>query len=163
MVAGGMDRQRAPAAADVEQGHPRAQPQLATHMFQLGLLGLGQVLVATREIRAGIHHGRVEPARIEVVGDVVVVLDRLLVRASRMLGDPVGQVAESLAFVAFVGQRRGHFDDVADIALDVDVALDERGAERIEAGIDQPPGGRHVAQRNRDDRVVPEIGRRAVP
>ena len=163
MVLRRVDRQGAPAAADVEQAHARAQPQLATHMLELGLLGLRQGFVASREIGAGIDHRRIEPARIEVVGDVVVILDRLAVRTAGVLRDPVGQAAEPAVLVGIVGQGGRHVDDVLDVTFDVELALDEGGAEGIEAGIDQTPGRRHVAQRDGDHRIIAQVDRGSVP
>ncbi len=74
-----VDRQRAPAAADVE--HPLAllQRQLGADQVELGLLRRLEARPVAREERAAVGHRLVEPQREEVVRDVVVVRDRALV------------------------------------------------------------------------------------
>ena len=63
-----------PATTDIEQGHPRLKVQLAQGEIELGVLGLLQVHIIALVIAAGVAHGRAEPQREEVVGNVV---DRL--------------------------------------------------------------------------------------
>ncbi len=52
MVAGGVERHRTPAAADVEQPHAGAQGELAAHQLVLVRLRLLERLVGLREDRA---------------------------------------------------------------------------------------------------------------
>ena len=48
VVLGGVQDQRAPAAADVEQPHARLQVELAADQVELGALRVGQRLVRRR-------------------------------------------------------------------------------------------------------------------
>ena len=65
VMLGGMAHQSAPAAADVEQGHAGAQPQLAADQIELGQLRLfqrrGLVPVAAAVGHAGVEHGLEQP------------------------------------------------------------------------------------------------------
>ena len=74
-----VDREAAPAAADVE--HPLAllQRQLGAHEVELRALRGLEARPVAREERAAVGHRPVEPQREEVVGDVVVVADRAAV------------------------------------------------------------------------------------
>ena len=74
-LAGGVDREAAPAAADVEHPLARLQSQLRAHELELGLLGLLERLRPSREDRAAVGQRLAEEQREEVVGDVVVVAD----------------------------------------------------------------------------------------
>ena len=80
--------QRTPAAADVEQCLPRLQADLGEDVVDLLQLRFVERFVAVLEVGAGIDHVLVQPQLVEVVGDVVVVLDRFLVAFLR-----VGEVA----------------------------------------------------------------------
>ncbi len=73
---GGVHDHPAPAAADVQQPHPRLQPELAGHPLVLGLLGELQGGVRRGEHRAGVGHRRPEQPLVEPVRHVVVVRDR---------------------------------------------------------------------------------------
>ena len=75
MVLGSVEEHAAPAAADVEQAHPRLEPELPAD--QLVLVGL-RLLERARGVgphRARVRHGGAEHAAVEVVRDVVVVRD----------------------------------------------------------------------------------------
>ena len=91
VLLGRVDRQRAPPAADVEvpvrRGvGQRVEPQLAADEVELVALRVLQGVrrVVAREVRAGVSHVRVEDERVEVVGEVVVVGDRVLVTPPRV-------------------------------------------------------------------------------
>jgi len=73
VVACRMDREAAPATADVEHAHARSQRELARHELELRALGLLESLRAAREDRAAVGHRLVEEQCEEVVADVVVV------------------------------------------------------------------------------------------
>ena len=77
VVARGVDREAAPAAADVEHALPGLQLELLRDQLELGPLRLGQCLRAAREQRAAVGHRLVKEQREEFVADVVVVADRL--------------------------------------------------------------------------------------
>ena len=78
---GGVDREAAPAAADVEQRSPGLQPELRADQLELRLLGLLERLRPAREDRAAVGHRLVEEEREELVADVVVVAYRARRRA----------------------------------------------------------------------------------
>ena len=75
VVAGGVERHAAPAAADVEQPHARLEAELAAD--QLVLVGLGLLERVGRVVEHGarVGHARAQHHPVEVVGDVVVVAD----------------------------------------------------------------------------------------
>ncbi len=80
-----------PAAAQVEQAHPGAQPEFARNQVELLLLGLLEAGVGLGKHRAGVGHRRAEHLLVEGVGDVVVVTDRVRVALAgvpQSLGDP---------------------------------------------------------------------------
>ena len=95
--AGGVDpvllrrvhRERAPAAADVEEALVLLQAQLAANVVELRHLRLLERVGLAAVVGARIHHARVEPERVELVGDVVVVLDRVAIVLLRV--PPVGE------------------------------------------------------------------------
>ena len=92
VVLGGVQRQRAPAAADVEQPLAGLQAELAADQIELVALRVGERVVrgVARPVGAGVRHPRVEHERVEVVGQVVVVGDR---RAVAQLGvQPAAQL-----------------------------------------------------------------------
>ena len=76
VLARGVDDHAAPAAADVEQAHPRTQTELAAHQLVLGGLRGFERGVGSGEDRARVGHRRPEHEPVEVVRDVVVVRDR---------------------------------------------------------------------------------------
>ena len=79
VVTGHVAGQATPAAAGFHHGHARPQPQLATHVFQFGQLGLLQGQVGLLVVGAGVlHGGLVQPQAVEVVTQVVVVMDVFL-------------------------------------------------------------------------------------
>ena len=80
----GVDQQRAPAAADVEQPLAGLEAQLGADQLELALLRGFQRLAGVGEVRARVDHARAEEKPVEVVRDVVVVLDRGLVARERV-------------------------------------------------------------------------------
>ena len=79
-----MDREAAPAAADVEHALALLQRELAADQRELGLLGLLERRRAALEVGAAVGHRRVEEQREELVARVVVVADRAAVAAERV-------------------------------------------------------------------------------
>lgn len=87
VVSGGVQHERAPAAADVEQRLPFTQPELVADQVELADLGavkrawiLGGILRRLLlEVGAGVHQVRIEEVRVEPVAGVVVETDRLAV------------------------------------------------------------------------------------
>ena len=76
VVLGGVDQQRAPAAADVEQALALGQSELAADELELAFLGGFERLVEVVEVGARVDEARAEQHRVEAVGDVVVMADR---------------------------------------------------------------------------------------
>ena len=87
----GVHHHTSPAAADVEQPHPRLQRQLPRDQVELVRLRLLQGRVRGRVARAGVGHGGAEHPLVERVGHVVVMRDRGRVAATRV--PPAGQPA----------------------------------------------------------------------
>ena len=75
VVVRGVDREAAPAAADVEHALAGGECELARDHVELGRLRLLERARAAREDRAAVGHRGVEEQREEVVADVVVVAD----------------------------------------------------------------------------------------
>lgn len=78
VLLGGPDEQEAPAAADVQQGHPLLEVELFQNVVHLVHLGLVEGVVLPAEIAAGIAEGFIQPQLVKIVADVVVALDLLL-------------------------------------------------------------------------------------
>jgi hypothetical protein len=89
VVARGVDREAAPAAADVEHALAGLPARASARSVELGPLRLGERLRAAREQRAAVGHRLVQEQREELVADVVVVADRLGValRAVALAGE----------------------------------------------------------------------------
>ena len=75
VLPGGVPDHPAPAAAHVEQPHPRAQAQLPRYQVVLVGLGFLEGRIGPRVTGAGIGHRRAEHPLVERVGHVVVVRD----------------------------------------------------------------------------------------
>lgn len=161
----GAQHERAPAAADVEQALAGLQLDLRQDVVDLLDLRGGEILVAVLEVRARVHHVLVEPQLVELVRDVVVVLDRLLVGALRVI-----EVALHAGELACAGhgaarERVADVDDVRQLAFDVDLALHVRLAEIVEARFEQQRQCRRAVHLQRDLRCAEgaEIELIAVP
>ena len=85
-VLGGVHRHAAPAAADVEEPHAGPQAELAADQVVLRALRVGQRRLRRGEVGARVGHRLAEEEAVEVVGDVVVVGDRLGVAGARVAG-----------------------------------------------------------------------------
>ena len=184
-----IDREGAPAAAEIEHRLAGLQPQSPAAHLELVDLRLGEIIVPFREIGAGVDHLRIEPERIEgvrhviVIGDVLLVLSRAAV-ALVLLADLVQRprpaargeqefcgglheqrLAQELAHVARP-HRRTFRHEIEDRAIaDVEARRGPEIAERLH--VRAPHQARHHAfVGDRDgERVARPIGRnqRAVP
>jgi hypothetical protein len=76
-VLGGVQAQRAPATADVEEPIAVLEPELAAHQVELRGLCLLEGHVGALVVAGRVRHVPVEDQRVELVGEVVVVTDRL--------------------------------------------------------------------------------------
>ncbi len=189
VVLGGVQDQRAPAAADIEQAHARLEIELAADQVELGPLRVGQRLVRAGEVRARVGHRLVEQQPVEVVGQVVVVRDRRAVAAAgvqpaaqpglgrrrlrgradgaepggRARGGQLGPRAEGDAAArAGAGQLPGPPEAVGEVALDVDVTGDVgAGQAQLPRRPQQPAQG--PARADDEHRPVARAGLAAVP
>ncbi|MCY1303542.1 hypothetical protein D9M70_532540 [compost metagenome] len=87
IVLGGPEQQPAPPCAHVQEAFAVPQAQFAADVVQLGLLGLGQRHAGLAEVGAGVHPARVQPKRVEIVGQVVMEFDLLRVALHRVPPD----------------------------------------------------------------------------
>jgi hypothetical protein len=76
VVARHVQRQRAPSASRFDHGLARRETQFPADEIELGDLRFLERGIGAREIRARVDHVAVEPARVEVVAEVVVAADR---------------------------------------------------------------------------------------
>src|SRR5580692_12101050 len=79
IMLGGMADEGAPAAADVEQGFSGLEPQFAADHIELVGLRCRKIVVPVFEIGAGVDHLRIEKEFVKSIGEVVVIMDVLLV------------------------------------------------------------------------------------
>ena len=86
VLAGRVDREAAPTAADVEHAGPSLDFELGADQLQLGALGLLEGGGSVLEQAAAVGHRLVEKQFVELVGDVVVVAHRFRIAG---LGVPV--------------------------------------------------------------------------
>src|SRR5258708_36120593 len=80
----GMDEESDPHAADVEQIFPASQRQLAADMVELCLLRSVEIHFRSLEIGTRVHHGPIQPDRIELVRDVVMKMNGIAILRLRM-------------------------------------------------------------------------------
>ncbi|GAA3099356.1 hypothetical protein GCM10020254_51030 [Streptomyces goshikiensis] len=80
VLAGGVQRHGAPAAADVQEPQAGFQGEFAADQVEFVVLGVLQGGVGS-PVGAGVHHGGAEHPLVELVAHVVVVTDRLPVAA----------------------------------------------------------------------------------
>ena len=142
VVLGGVQRERAPAAADVEQPCAGAQPELAAHQLELVVLGVLERVrgVVVGPERTGVRHPAVQEQGVEVVGQVVVVRDGVGVAAPAV--QPTAQPG--------LGGRPARWGtDGARAQRRGQAAADQPGGERATAGIvlqPLPHGSPHQRQ-----------------
>src|SRR5438045_8357339 len=72
MIAGSVQPQCAPSAADIEQTLPRCEPQLGANVTQLLLLRDVEIVIGIFEIGARIQHLAIEPNCKEFVAEIIV-------------------------------------------------------------------------------------------
>ena len=163
VIAGGVDRERAPAAAHVQQPVAGLQVQLAADQLQLGLLRAGQ-RVRVLEPPARVRHAGVQDELVELGGHVVVAGDHGLVavaavppavdpqlavrrRRRRPEGDleadrrggggPGGRSPAGRADPGRGGQEPAQ--PLGEVAVDVEVAADEGAGQAQLARAPQEP------------------------
>ncbi len=188
VVAGGVQHQGAPAAADVEEPLPLAQAELAADQIEFGglrrLQGLGVVVPE----RAGVDHGGAEDQLVERVAHVVVVADGpavapqrvqrsraaadLLARRGRRHGrGRSGQPQQFAGGGEFLPGRQvalgpDRFEQQAErgveIAFDVEFPGHPGPGQADFAGLEQQPAQRPAVPHH-DDRGAGRAGFRAVP
>lgn len=137
IVLRGADHQGAPAAADVQQAVPRPHLDLGQDVVDLLELRGFQAFIAILEIGAGVDHARVQPALVEGVGHVVVVLDGFPVALLRVLELPHDARQPPLGLAAGFGHLVPQRQDVGDAAFDVEQPLDIGFPQAVQAGAEQ--------------------------
>ena len=133
------DDQCAPAAADVEQPFVWLQPDLVENVVDLLDLRLLQRVGRRTEIGARVDHVRVEPQPVEVVGQVVVVRDRLGIEPARM-----ARLVQPRALGVRAERRNEAGDRVEGVqhsAFEIEIALDVGRTERGERRAHQVADG----------------------
>jgi hypothetical protein len=93
VVAGGVERESAPARADLDDVVVRLQPQRAADVIQPRQLRLVQAHLLTFEDGRGVHHRLVQPQRKEIVAEVVVRRDVEVVVRRDVAPRPLVRVA----------------------------------------------------------------------
>ncbi|MDT4861222.1 hypothetical protein FQZ97_958190 [compost metagenome] len=160
-LASGETRQATPTAADIQQAFARLQTQLAAQMAHLGLLRLIQVFCASLEIGAGIDHLPVQPQRVEVIRDVVVVAD------GRSVGVFVVGAALHLG-TAFIAEQC-LAEGIADFyyrthrSFQIQASLDIGTAQGVQARVGQLRHQARVLDHQGDPRLRTQVDLLAVP
>src|SRR6266571_6412781 len=138
---GRAQHERTPAAADVEKPLARLEHELVEDVIELLLLSELQRIGLAAEIGAGIHHVPVQPQRVEVVRDVVVVLNGFAIALAAVAPDTpqpfvsAGSGASSEAF--------GHAEHLQNRPFD------PQGAFHVGLAELHQVGGHEEAQRRR--------------
>ena len=156
-------RQCAPAATNVQQALAGLEHDLVQDVVQLGALRLFQCFVLLRKIGAGIHHVRVQPQAVKVVGHVVVVLNGL-----RILRLVAPHRAEDAGKAPLHGHRhmrqlRGRLHHVMHPALHIKVAVHIALGQVVQAGRHKVLQGARAGQLHRHARVGSQVVVGAVP
>jgi hypothetical protein len=165
VVLGHVERERAPAAAGLEHALARPQPQLAADVVELRLLRLLEREPRVLEVCARVDEVRVEPALVELVAEVVVVVD-IGARARGRVAAParaerIDQVARDAGRVL---RRAEHdLDRVREIALDLEPSVRVRLAEAEARIAQQAPEHAPIAHVHARDRALLRADLRAVP
>ena len=116
-----MTGQAAPATSHIEQPLPGFQPKFAAQVIQLLRLCSRQRVFRGVKVTAGIHHLRIQPEGIEVVGQIVVIGDRFGIHLPIVLG--ALQRRGRRVLEQALAEPVSNFDDIHDIALDVQTAV----------------------------------------
>ncbi len=163
VVARRPENQAAPAAADIQETFPGLEQQFPADMVELLLLRKVQRVVGLAEIGAGIDPIAVQPERIEIVADVVVVLDRFAIRRAGM-APPIPHVG-ALAVDGRVSlhQSLAQVHRLAGVPVDVDVALDVGLCDLAQAGIGKRQDGLRRPYGEPDFRAVGGTDDLAIP
>ncbi|MNN23284.1 hypothetical protein D3C81_1366760 [compost metagenome] len=157
----GIPGQPTPAATDIQQIVTRLQTQLAAQVAEFGLLRLLEGFAAGFEIRAGVGHVAVQPELVERIRQVVMVGNGFGV------GFLVVQGTHWLTVVIFAEQSVAQFvadpDDLADRALQFQLAFNECRSERIKAWMGELADHRRVLDHDGDAGRRPQIELMAIP
>jgi hypothetical protein len=157
-------RERTPPAADVEEFLSGLEHQLVADVVELLQLRLLERVLLGLEVRARINHARVEPELVELVGDVVVVLDRLAVVAPAMARAMVQRsVEEVVRGRRGLADRLGAADRLAQVALHVGVPVDVGLGEREQAGLGERGGAARAVELQRDPGALVERDLAPIP
>ena len=171
----GVEQERAPAAADVEEALARRESQLAADVVELLHLRCVESVGSGTEISARVDEIRVEPHGVERIGHVVVVTDVRAIAAALVSPKPPASRQGFLAMRDLADHAFGDRDDAPRAAGEVDVVPDVRPGERPQRrrreGLQPAPRARQdldfgfrrerdavaVGQHQRDRQVAPAI------
>src|SRR5262245_4452218 len=81
-----MTNERSPTATDVEKAFTRLEAKLAAYHVELVMLGAGDFVIPISKISTAVNHLCIQKEGVERVGDVVVIMDVLGVRALPAVG-----------------------------------------------------------------------------
>ena len=161
VLARGVYGERSPTRADLQEVVVRLQVELLAQPVDLGDRGFAQRRVLALVDAAGVRHRLVEEQGEEVVGEVVVVGDRLGVGFLVVLG------ACREDFVILIRQRRrqliANAHDFADRAFQFQTAFNKGAAQEVETGVSEIGHQRRVLDDNRDAGVSPQFDFIAIP
>src|SRR6266480_1024167 len=158
---GRAQHERTPAAADVEKPLARLEHELVEDVIELLFLGELQGIGLAAEIGAGIHHVPIQPQRVEVVRNVVVVLDGFAIALAAVAPNtpqsfaPVGSGASSEAF--------GDAEHLQDRPFDSQVTFHVGLAELHEVGGHEEAKGRGARYADLHLGLAGEVEGAAVP
>ena len=160
-----VERQRTPAAARLEHALARPQPQLAADVIELRALRLLEREARILEVRAGVDEVCVEPARVEIVAEVVVVVDVVARAVLRVAMPARAERVQQVARRARRALRRAEygFDRLREIALDLELAVGIGLAEAEARIAQQAPERAPSAQVHARDRALLGADLRTVP
>ena len=158
VVLGGEQQQPAPAGADVEEAVALLEHELGADVLELRGLRLGDRHRRIAKVGARVDPSRIEPQRVEIVGDVVVELDLLGVglramaqaraRHQRCLAHPGERRRHGRARPGRITRHelRGGRHQLAHAAVEVDLALDVVLADLAHLAGDQVGKRRQVVE-----------------
>ncbi len=155
------NHQGAPAAAYVQESLARTEHELVEDMVEFLFLGLLQRVAVGAVVCAGIDQVAVQPQRVEIVRNVVVILDRVAVAAAVVTGEAL----ESLSAPGRGMPRKvfGNAEHVEYRSFDAQIPLDVGSAELHQVWGQEKSQRRRAGNADLDRGVYSEIEGAAVP
>ena len=143
IMLGRPEDQPAPAGAYVPEALARLELELFADVIELGLLRLRQAHALLFVVSAGIDAARVQPQRVEIVGEIVMKLNLLGIAGQRVhgqrpgLGDRLPQPGGRMTDRITAQQPGRCRHDVAGAALDLHPAFDDGRTNRADLAVQQ--------------------------